>query len=57
MSTGTSEAQDSPAQPLHDAHVGCWRDAQLAVSLNDRAIAAYERQHGPMTEEERRLVR
>ena len=57
----TGRVHDGPTQPLrdplHDSHVACWQDAQLAVSLNERAIAAFEREHGPMTEEERRLVR
>lgn len=63
MSTGTEGRQDTPAEPLpvpvplHDAHVACWRDSQLAISLNDRAIAAYEREHGPMTDAGRRMVR
>lgn len=57
MSTGTDPSQQPAAEPLHDAHVACWWDVRLAVGLNERATAAYERENGSMTEEQRRLSR
>jgi hypothetical protein len=29
----------------------------MQTGLNERAVAAYERDHGPMSDEQRRLVR
>jgi hypothetical protein len=44
-------------QPLDDAHVAAWRASMALPNLNAQAIAAYEREHGPMTAEQRRMVR
>lgn len=59
MSTGTEGVQAAPAQPLHDAHVACWVRWMPGGrnGLNEQAIAAHEREHGPMTEQQRRMVR
>jgi hypothetical protein len=59
--------------PLHDGHVIAWlkaagfeactkcsSDAALCwclLSLNERAVLDYEREHGRMTDEQARLVR
>lgn len=51
------DGHEAGALPLHDAHVTCWREATNVPDMNAKAVADYEREHGPMTEEEKQMVR
>jgi hypothetical protein len=54
---GAGGGQEAGAPLLHDAHVACRREAMTVPDLNAKAVADYEREHGPMTDEQRQMVR